>query len=85
MRQPKAPIAKIPVADDASVSEIRAERQALREIRSGLTEIIAATPGLIDGLAGAPIATVRTTLQESLRRQRELARAIKSLSRVVAP
>jgi hypothetical protein len=85
MNAPKRPIPKFPVADAETVAENKAERKAVREIRQGLTELIDATEGLMTGLDGAAIASVRTTVKETLRRQRELARTIRSLCKVVAP
>ena len=85
MREAKKPIPKFPVSDAAAVAENKAERKALRDIRQGLTEMIDATDGLMSGLDGAAIASVRTTVKETLRRQRELARTIRSLCKVVAP
>jgi hypothetical protein len=85
MNEPKRPIPKFPVADAATVADNKAERTAIREIRQGLTEMIDATDGLMAGLDGAAIASVRTTTKEVLRRQRELALTIRSLCKVVAP
>jgi hypothetical protein len=85
MNEPKRPIPKFPVSDAAAVAENKNERKALRDTPQGLTEIIDATDGLMAGLDGAAIASVRTTTTEVLRRQRELAGTIRSLCKVVAP
>jgi len=73
---------RYPVADADDRAQERAERQAMRERIAGLVEIIDATGAMISGLDGAAIGTVRATLQDVLRRQREIARAVKSLARL---
>ena len=75
-------IAKYPVQPKADRDDEKAERQALRDMKAGLTELREGTQALMDGLDGAAIGTVRTTLKETLRRQRELTKAVLSLARL---
>lgn len=74
---------RYPVATPADRAEEKAERQALRDTRAGLIEIREGTQALIDGLEGAAIGGVRTTCKEILRRQKEIAKAVLSLARLV--
>lgn len=76
-------IAKYPVQPKADRDDEKAARKQIRTVKAGMKQIVDGAQAAIDALAGAPIGTVRASLQDVLRQQAEIAEAVKKLCRIV--